>query len=382
MPKVITKSVVCIYCKSTKVIKHGKTSTGNPRYRCRNCSKTWVEVKNDIVRPELSEIVIEYLNGKTCRELVGTYMSSPLRINQKIREFLAGCPNWEEYLDLVHPEHDVRLVYLFGKSFSCACRGAKNNSMYLALAVDALSSVVIGYEIGSKDNKATWINLLDRLNCRAVRVGTFMTNGSKHIEESIQLIYPRTPLRIYYHKTYRDKELMCCLSRFPINNKLINDAIKAYDSINNHNLNKYLLQRYKKTLKDYLISNPENFSLKLRDRLENKPRIRIEGFSNAFTARFEKFHMLKDDPYPVINGWIAKGMTTPFESGFTRLSLYNQIPSRVTFKEFACGQIPQIIEDANQNTIDSFVAEVAARSIHIPIFYSKCEMKIDKCSLF
>ena len=376
------KLLICIYCRSTQVIRHGKTSTGNKRYRCRVCGKTWVLEKKEIKRPDVSVLVEEYLQGKTCRDLVEMFHSSPLRVNQKVREYLEGVPLWEKYLDTILENKHSRLVYLVGKSFACACKGTSNNTMFLALAVDSLSNVVLGFQIGKKDSINTWQILLERMQDRGFKPTTFMTNGSKHIEEAAQIVYPDSTLRIFYHKAYRDKELTCCLSRFTINNKLVNDAIKAYDIIKNHNLNNYLLLHYGKTLKDFIVKKPEIFSKRLRQRLENKGQIRIDGLINAFQYRFEKFHMLKGDPIPVINGWIAKAMTDDIYKGFSRLSLLLQVPSRIDFKGFACGALPEKVDLAEHcEELDNFIAEIAARAIHIPIFYSRCEMKIDKCSL-
>jgi transposase-like protein len=377
-----SKVLTCIYCKSTQVIRHGKTSTGNKRYRCRECGKTWVLEKKEIKRPDVSVLVEEYLQGKTCRDLVEMFHSSPLRVNQKVREYLEGVPLWEKYLDTISENKNFRLVYLVGKSFACACKGTSNNTMFLALAVDSLSNVVLGFQIGKKDSINTWQILLERLKKRKFKPVTFMTNGSKHIEEAAQSVYPDASLRIFYHKAYRDKELTCCLSRFTINNKLVNDAIKAYDIVQNHNLNSYLVLHYGKHLKDFVVKKPEIFSKRLRQRLENKGKIRIDGLLNAFQFRFEKFHMLKGDPIPVINGWIAREMTKDIYNGFSRLSLLLQVPSRIDFKGFACGELPEKVDLAeNCRELDDFIAEIAARAIHIPIFYSRCEMKIDKCSL-
>lgn len=376
------KVLTCIYCKSTQVIKHGKTSTGNKRYRCRVCGKTWVLEKKEVKRPDVSVLVNEYLKGKTCRDLVELFHSSPLRVNQKVREFLDEVPEWEEYLDMVLDNRNFRLVYLVGKSFACACQGTSNNTMFLALAVDALSNVVIGYEIWKKDNINIWQKLLERMKSRGYKATTFMTNGSKHIEEAALSVYNDASLRIFYHKAYRDKELACCLSRININNKLVNDAIKAYDVIHNHNLNKYLVLHYGKSVKDIITKKPEIFSRRLRERLDNKGKIRIEGLISDFQFRFEKFHMLKGNPIPVINGWIAKAMTDEQYHGFSRLSLLLQVPCKISFKDYACGNLPETIDySENSEDLDSFVAEIAARAIHIPIFYSRCEMKIDKCSL-
>ena len=143
-----TKNPPCQYCRSRKVIKHGKTSTGNPRFRCRVCGKTWVLERNDPVRPHISDVTEAYLYGRTCRDLVSIYRSSPLRINQKIREFLNGCPRWEDYLDATVKNHEPRVVQLFGRTFSCSCNNSKSNTMFLAIAVDALSSLIVCFEIG------------------------------------------------------------------------------------------------------------------------------------------------------------------------------------------------------------------------------------------
>jgi transposase-like protein len=373
----------CIYCKSHKVIKHGKTSTGNRRYRCRNCGKTWVLEKVETIRPHISDIVEAYLNGRTCRDLVSIYHSSPLRINQKIREFLEGVPHWEDYVDACNDRHEPRLIYLIGKTFSCSGRGSKDNTMYLGLAIDALSTVVLGYEIGTRESRSLWMTLLDRMNCRGIICPTFITNGSKQIEDSVNTVFPYSSLKITYHRAYRDKELECCISRLPINNKLINEALKAYDSLKNKNLKKYLNENNDKKIKDILVRSSEHFIKRLRERLDSRSRIRVDGIANAFQSRFEKFHMLKDDPQPVINGWIAKMMIQRLEIGFSRLALYSQDPCTVSFRNYSCGNLPATLKLSEDSPLlESFVIEIATRGLQIPVFHFKCEMKLDKCSLF
>lgn len=373
----------CIYCNSSKVIKHGRTSTGNRRYRCRNCGKTWVPEKSETLRPDISDIVEAYLNGRTCRDLVSIYRSSPLRINQKIREFLAGCPNWEDYIDSYVRKHEPRMVYLVGKTFSCSCNnGSGDNTMFLAMAVDALSTCVLGYQVAELEDRDAWIKLLDRMNCRGILPATFMGSGSLEIEEAVDIVYPYSALKIYYHRAYRDRELSCCLARMPINNKLIADAVRTYNSMDNHNLSKYLISNNDSRLRDYLLDSPEHFIKRLKERIDNKPRTRVEGLTSAFRARFEKFHMLKGDPLPVINGWISKQMLSRLNIGFSRLSIYTQIPSATSFKKYSCGNLPERIKlEEDSPRLRTFVVEIAARSLQVPLFFSKCEMKLDKCSL-
>lgn len=373
----------CVFCKSSKVIKHGMTNTGNRRYRCRHCGRTWVLEKVETVRPDLADLAEAYLNGRTCRDLVSVYKSSPLRINQRIREFLEGVPFWEEYLDSCVAKHEPRLIYLIGKYFSCSVKGSKNNTMYLAMAVDALSTVVLGYEIGPKESRGVWLSLLDRMNCRGVVAPTFMSNGSRHVEEAMQVVFPFATHRIFYHRAYRDKELACCLSRLPMNSKLINDALRAYDTSKNKNLLKYLKSNNDHRIKDFLVATPEYFIKRLNERMNNKPKTRIEGLTNSFQSRFEKFHMIKDDPYPVINGWISLWMLQRLDIGFSRLSVYLQVPCSTSFKKFSCGEKPIILNlDDDSPLLKTFVIEIASRSLQLPIFYARCEMKLDKCSLF
>lgn len=377
------KNPNCPYCRSQKVIKHGKTSTGNPRYRCRTCGKTWVLEKYEPLRPDISDIAEAYLNGRTCRDLVNIYHSSPLRINQKIREFLAGVPHWEDYLDASVDRHEPRVVFLVGRTFACSMPGSKNNCMFLAMAVDGLSSIILGYEIAKTESKSVWMTLLDRLNCRDMLIPSFVTNGSRQIEESIKTIFPYATLRINYHRAYRDKEVHCCLSRLPVNNKLIDDAIKVYNSMDNKNLSKFLRMKNDRRVPEILMMTQEDFIRRLRERIDRRHHFRIEGLSNSFQTRFEKFHMLKDDPYPVINGWLSLQMLSRLNIGFSRLSLYKQIPCNTSFKKFSCGILSSVMTFKEDSPLlKTFVIEIAARGLQLPIVYNKCEMKIDKCSLF
>ncbi len=377
------EKITCIYCKSSKVIRHGKTSTGNRRYRCRNCGRTWVMEKAEIVRPDIASLTEAYLSGRTFRDLVDIYHSSPLRINKKVREFLEGCPNWEEYLDLCAPKHSVRLAYLVGRTFSAATSEKPDHTMFIAMAIDALSNVVIGFELSETDNYQTWFTLLERLRRRNFDVPTFMSNGSIHIEEAVKDIFPNSVVRLFYHRSYRDREVQCCLSRSPINIKLINDAIHAYDICSNQNLSRYLKISNDKFFHEVLKNSPDFFCKRLKERLDNKPKIRVEGLSNAFQARFEKFHMLKSDPFPLVNGWIAKWMVQSLDIGFSRLAIYMQIPVSTSFRAFACGQKPMLnLISIDSPVLKTFIVEIAARALQIPIFYNRCEMKLDKCSLF
>jgi hypothetical protein len=375
--------IICVYCKSKKIIKHGTTAVGSKRYRCRTCSKTWIDTKEAVQRPELWSIAKDYLDGSSCRDLVDVYHSSPLRINQKIREYLAGAPHWEDYLDAIVDKHDVRLVYLIGKKFSTNFDGNKENSMYLAMAVDMMSSLVLGYEIGTEDSMETWMYLLDRLNCRGIISPVFMYNGSQMIEPAVKTVFPFSNVRVFFHRAYRDNELKCCLSRVNFSDKLIFDSIKSYEGLKNNNLSNYLKRNFDYTFSDVLLNSKELVFKRLRERLENPNNIRAEGLMRNFQDRFEKFHMIKEDPHPIINGWIANKMMDKLQFGYSRIALYSRLPVSVNFSDFSCGNKPKINKiRKNDHNLKQFIIEVGIRSLQMPVFFSKCEMQLDKCAIF
>lgn len=372
----------CPYCKSTKVIKHGKTSIGRRRYRCRECTKTWIESSEASKTNDFSKVVTDYLNGSSLRELVQTYNSSPLRINYRIRDFLEGCPRWEDYLDTYIEQREPRMLYLCGIEFSCSADRAINNKMFLALAVDAMSTVIVGFELSPTDNEEVWMRLIDRLNCRNFECDFFMTNGSNQINDAINTIYPDAQIKISYHSNYRDKEINCCLSRLNLSDKLVIDAASIMKRIANDKLiNKTGVKDFRQIQK-ILFNSPETFIERLKYRLENKTKLRLDVIVNGLKKRFEKFHMLKDDPEPVVNGWIANEMLKNTDIGFSRLSLYAQTPSITPFRNFSCGDMPNELNIKVDSTeFRTFLIELAARAMELPTIASKCDMKLEKCQV-
>lgn len=375
--------VKCPFCNSEKVIKHGKTSTGNPRYRCQQCKHTWVDKGITYIKPRISDLTEKYLEGATFRELAPLYHTSPLRINQKIRSFLLGCPNWEDYLDACTDIHKTSMIYLVGKSFSASKKLTGSNTMYLAMAVDALSTVVLGFQTAESDGIQVWSKLLARLHERKISTNNFMTNGSKYSEMAVNEFYPNSNIRIYYNKAYRDKELTCCINRLPVNYKLVNDAVKACDNLKSNNLNKYLKRIHSTPITEIIKNNPELFIKRLKERLDNRPKVRVEGLINGFRERFEKFHMIKTEPEPLINGWISKWMLQELDFGFNRLSVYLNLPCKAAFADFSCGNIPTVqVLQKDSKQLKTFAIEIAARNLQLPIFFFNCELNSEHCEVF
>jgi len=361
-------TVSCPFCNSSRIIKLGKTSANVQRYRCRFCHKTWVQNKSIKQKPDFGALTEAYLSGFSYRNLRSIYHSSPIRINQKIREYLIGCASWEDYLDACTPNHEARLIHLVGKKFKCTMGCNKGHTLYLALAIDALSTVVLGYEIGKEESEEVWIRLLDRMNCRGFVCPTFMSYGYKTIEEALKIVFPYSTTFNNFTRAYYDKQLKTELFYSFDTNKLIAKAINAYKNNQSTQLENYLIIFKDRKMKQLVLDSKDYFIDRLQERINRKKTIRFEGLLMAFQKRFEKFHMIKCDPKPIINGWIAWWMLVPLPIGFSRLSLYLQHPSKTYFKNFNCGTPPTPLNlPIDSPEMRNFVVELAVRSLHIPI---------------
>ena len=362
------ENVSCPFCNSTRIIKHGKTSADIQRYRCRFCQKTWVQNKIVKLTPDIGALTEAYLSGYSYRDLQSIFHSSPIRINQKIREYLIGCSSWEEYLDVCTPKHEARLIHLVGKKFKCSCEESNKHTMFLAMAIDALSTVVLGFELGTEDTADIWISLLDRMNCRGFVCPTFMSYGFKTINEALKVVFPYSTTFNNYTRACYDKQLKNELYFSPDIRKLIYEAINAYKTNRSTQLENYLVIFKDKRMKQIVLDSKDYFIKRLQERIDKKPTIRFEGLLGAFQKRFEKFHMIKYDPLPIINGWIAWWMLDTLNIGFSRLSLYLQHPFKTSFKNFNCGTLPAPLTlDIESAEMRTFIVELAVRALHIPI---------------
>lgn len=296
------------------------------------------------------------------------YCTSPIRINQKIREYLAGCSSWEEYLDASTPKHEARLIHLVGEKIKANTGDALEHSVYVAMAIDALSTVVLGFEVGDCESTEIWISLLDRMNCRGFVCPTFMSYGFKVIEDALRVVFPYSVTLHNFTRTCYDRELKDELYHPDDMRRLILQAVTDQAGSGPCKLEDYLVIFKDKRMKQLVLESRECFVRRLRERMEQRSCTRFEGLLGAFRKRFEKFHMIKDDPFPIINGWIAWWMLEPLPIGFSRLSLYLQRPCETHFRNFNCGTLPEPLDlPADSPEMKTFVVELGVRSLQIPV---------------
>ena len=376
------KSVSCINCNSTNFVKHGLTTKGVQRYRCLQCSKTWTSSKEKVVGIDLAKLSQQYLDGKTTRELVKYYPTSPVRINHQIRSYLTECPDWLDYIDSIIPFHNPKQIYLSGKKFHCSWKSSESNEMFVAFAIDSMTGFVIAYKVSCGESNDIWVELLNNLKSRTIKVSSFLTNGSEKSQNALAQIFPEADKRITYHRIYRDKELSCCLSRISPGAKLVSDAARIYFSNENTKLAVYLGYNDEKQLFEFLQQNQVQLTEIVKSRLVARTKMFNDSLPNLFQKRFEKFHLLRDSPYPIINSWVANQMLTNDDNGLTKLSLYTQDPYKIQFKHFVKNKIKNVTYQKTENgLLKRLLLEVSARGLELPIFRNDCEFNFEKCIL-
>lgn len=378
----MVKNTKCQKCGSTRFVKHGLTSVGLQRYRCIDCSKTWSESNNNNFNVDLANISALYLEGKTIRELVEFYPVSLLKINQQVRNYLSKCPDWINFLDNLVKEHKPRQIYLSGKKFNCSWFGKESNEMFAAFAIDSMTGLIISYKVSCGDTDEIWHELLKDLKSRNIFTLSFLTNGSESSHEALNELYPNTEIKINYHRNYRDKEIGCCLSKFSPSDKLINDAVKIYFLNGNYKLIKHLGYESEEMLHRFLQKNKSLFLEIMKERLHLRTKLYNDNLPAMFQKRFEKFHLLKENPFPIINSWVSYRMLTPDINGITRLALYTQEPHLINFKLFSQHAIQSLkYSNASTTYLERLLLEVAARGLELPTNITDCNFDANRCLL-
>lgn len=376
------KSNLCCRCNSTKFVKHGLSPNGSQRYKCLECGKTWATTKSHLPCVDLVDISYQYLLGKTTRQLVKYYPTTPVIINKQIRSFLDKCPDWLSYIDNTSILHKPKQIYISGKTFHCSWKSDANNHMFVAFAIDSMTNFVIDYKVAFGDTKDVWLNLFNNLKSRNVTTSSFLTNGSESSLQALELIYPNADKRIMFHKTHRDKELNCCLSRMSPSEKLMNDASRIYFCNENTKLAQYLGIPNDVAMLNFIVKNKDTFTKILTHRLHLRQKLFNDNLPNMFQKRFEKFHLLKEDPLPIINSWIASRMLTPDSNGLTKFALYTQQPFLMKFKHFVKNKIvPVKYENSKREFLERLLLEVVARGLELPIYNNDCNYNASNCLL-
>ena len=359
----------CPFCQSEHVRKHGTTPKGSVRFRCLSCNKTWTLREHYRDSPDSDILASIYLQGLSYRQIRSIYQMSPMRLNQRIRNFLHGCPSWEEYVDTCTKQHPFKVINLYGAKLQSSPKGDSANNLYIALAVDVMATVVIGFEIAPIESEKMWQKLLIRLFDRDVRSPRFLFDRTNTlISKVVKEIFPESPTKDFSFRFVYDQRLQERIDsprgmEDIMDNTIIN-IMSPFDFFSDG----YLAIFKDPQMRKVLMGEREQVLQRLLVRLKKIGTTRLEGLIASLQDRFKAFRFLKEDPWPVINGWIAWYSVQNLEIGYSRLALYVQKPVTTSFKEFSCGQIPEPTVIDNQDRLVRFVVEIATRRLQLPLF--------------
>jgi len=370
----------CIFCGNNRITRHGRSSAGSIRFKCLECDKTWVQEAEFMPRNNIATLTQDYLHGETYRALGEKYNSTAKHLNKKIREYISNFPHWESYTDKTVEIYDSLQIILAGKSFSSAYAKEHNNTMFVAFAIDALSGFVLAYDLDFTDTREIWDRMLKRMQLRNIKCNHFMSSGTENIVEAVKKHFPNADSKILFHRTQREKELICCIGRIPVNFKLMNDAGRIIISLKNKNLLEELRIRNFRELIGFYITNQDKFTQKLKNNLENKSSAKTDLFITKFQQRFEKFYSLKVDPAPVINAWIANTMLFKNGQNFNHYSLYSQKNSALDLAKFAEGtSLNGESNIKNENIYADMLLDLSVRALELPVLSHDCGTKHENC---
>ena len=163
---------------------------------------------------------------------------------------------------------------------------------------------------------------------------------------------------------------------------MIEDAISVFKSYKNKNLLKVFELNNINELKKLLFDNKELFIDRLKNRLSFRLQHRLDNFILELQNRLEHFHIIRDNPEPIINGLIARLMLVNKENGFSRLSYYSQIPLEASLSDFSCARLPKTQKILPNSYLSlQFIIEIMARSLELPVMSNNCELEITRCQL-
>ncbi len=331
-------------------------------------------------RNNIAAITEDYLRGMTYRELGNSYKSTARHLNKKIREYISNFPHWESYTDKTLQIYDSLQIILVGKSFASFYAKDNNNTMFAAFAVDAISGFVLAYDLDYTDTREIWDKMLKRMQLRNIKCNHFMSSGTENIVGAIKKHYPNADSKILFHRTQREKELLCCIGRIPVNFKLMNDAGRIIVSLKNKNLLEELNIRNFRELIGFYIVNQEKFTQKLKSNLDNKSTAKSDLFITKFQERFDKFYSLKADPAPVINAWIANTMLFKNGQNFNHYSLYSQKNSTLDLAKFADGAVLNGESNIkNESVYKDMLLDLSVRALELPVLSHDCGTKHENC---
>jgi len=158
----------CPHCQSVKIVKNGKSWYGKQTYKCRNCNRQAVERKLS-VKIEKEELLRRLLLERLSLRAIARVLQVSLGwLVPRIQQFWQQVP---QELPVGKLEQAELVLYGLEADEMWSYVGAKDSPVWLWLAVERRSSLVVGFHIGERNQESAlglWLSIPAALREKAL----------------------------------------------------------------------------------------------------------------------------------------------------------------------------------------------------------------------
>jgi len=158
----------CPHCQGVKIVKNGKSWYGKQNYKCRHCKRQAVErhpSTNLLLEPLLKRLLLERLSLRAIARVLevslGWLVPRVKQLWQQVPQELPAGNLQQADLVLYCLEADEIWGYV----------GAKDCSVWLWLALERRTGLVVGFHLGTRDEEGAlglWLSIPEALRNKAL----------------------------------------------------------------------------------------------------------------------------------------------------------------------------------------------------------------------
>ena len=157
----------CPHCQSVKIVKNGKTWYGKQSYKCHSCKRQAVEREAVTLQLEvlLKRLLLERLSLRAIARVLGVSLGWLIpRVKQQWQQVPKQLP-------LAQLEQAALDLYCLEADEMWSFVGAKDCPVWLWLAVERRTGLIVGFHIGERNEESAlglWLSIPEPLRKKAL----------------------------------------------------------------------------------------------------------------------------------------------------------------------------------------------------------------------
>lgn len=158
----------CPHCQSVKIVKNGKTWYGKQNYKCQNCKRQAVKRKPSVgleVEELLKRLLLERMSLRAIARVLQVSMGWLI---PRIEQIWQQVP---QELPVGKLEQAELVLYCLEADEMWSYVGAKDCPVWLWLAVERRSGLLVGFHIGERNQESAlglWLSIPEALREKAL----------------------------------------------------------------------------------------------------------------------------------------------------------------------------------------------------------------------